>query len=158
MKSISMIALLGLSSLLLTGCAQIISSGDHQIKGDATIPGHLLITSGRVVLEKGSTISGSVIMTSGDLVANGEIKGNIWLSSGNVFVGPTAIIHGNIKGASGAVIQAEGAQVLGDVSTSFGGFDVAKFFVLAGVAVYFLITRGRRPVIHEKQPIEWVEK
>lgn len=158
MKSISFIALLGLSSLLLTGCARVISSGDHQMGSDATIPGNLLITSGRVVLEKGSTVSGSVFMTSGDLVAEGEIKGNIWLSSGNVFVGPTAVIHGNIKGASGAVTQAEGAQVLGDVSTSFGGFDFAKFFVLAGVAIYFLVTRGRRPIIREKQPIEWVEK
>ncbi len=158
MKSIPFIALLGLSSLLLTGCARIISSGDHHIGSDTTVPGNLLITSGRVVLEKGSTISGSVFMTSGDLVADGEIMGNVWLSSGNVFVGPTAVIHGNIKGASGAVTQAEGAQVLGDVSTSFGGFDFAKFFVLAGVAIYFLVTRGRRPIIREKQPIEWVEK
>lgn len=158
MKPISFIALLSLSSLLLTGCARVITSGDHQIKSGTTVPGSLLITSGRVVLEKGSLVSGSVFMTSGDLVANGEVEGNIWLSSGNVLVGPGAIIHGHIKGASGNVTQAEGAQVLGEVSTSIGGFDFAKFFVLAGVAIYFLVTRGRRPVIREKQPIEWVEK
>jgi cytoskeletal protein CcmA (bactofilin family) len=163
MKPIRLMTLFSLFSLLATGCARVITSGSHNVKSGTTIPGNLLMTSGQLSLEKGSKVAGSILMTSGDIVANGEVEGNIYMSSGNVYVGPEGIIHGDIRGASGSVQQAAGAQVRGDVSANFDGSDMIKMFVLAGTALFFFITQGRRVLgrekqpIREKQPVEWSE-
>jgi hypothetical protein len=59
-------------------------------------------------------------MTSGDLDANGEIDGDIVMSSGKVNLGPTAIVHGDIRGTSGNVNQAEGSRVEGQILEQSG--------------------------------------
>ena len=157
MKRTLTLVLLALFALLVSGCATVSTSGNYVLESGKTLRGDLMITSGLATLEEGSRVTGSVIMTSGVLNANGEIDGDIVLTSGNVNLGPEAVVHGDIRGTSGNVSQAEGARVEGRVSTNVstfnigGGFFVRLFglccvlpLVVVGVLIVLVVLLTRR--------------
>lgn len=147
MKPTPFVALLGLFSIMVTGCARIITSGNYTLKQGNTLSGSLLVTSGRITLEEGARVTGSVYMTSGNLTVDGEVKGNVLMTSGHVEVGPKALIRGSIKGTSGSVRQAEGSHIMGDVSTDSSSFTtegLGKFLLAIGSVLYFLVTGRSR--------------
>jgi hypothetical protein len=157
MKRTLTLVLLGLFALLVSGCATVSTSGNYVLESGKTLRGDLMITSGLATLEEGSRVTGSVIMTSGVLNANGEIDGDIVLTSGNVNLGPEAVVHGDIRGTSGNVSQAEGARVEGRVSTNVSNFSIGRGFFarlfglccvlplfIAGVLIVLVVLLTRR--------------
>jgi len=107
--------LFALIILLTSGCATASTSGNYTLRSGNTLQGNLIITSGTATIEENSHVTGSIIMTSGNLFIHGEVDGNIVLSSGKITLGPTAIVHGGIKGASDEISQADGSQVGGQI-------------------------------------------
>lgn len=157
MKRTLTLVLLALFALLASGCATVSTSGNYLLESGKTLRGDLMITSGQATLEEGSRVTGSVIMTSGVLNANGEIDGDIVLTSGRVNLGPEAIVHGDIRGTSGNVSQAEGARVEGRVSTNVSSFNIGRGFFarlfaiccvlplfIAGVLIVLVVLLTRR--------------
>ena len=126
--------LLVLLAALVTACGTVSTSGDYVLESGQTVSGDLVITSGDAILEQGSRVTGNVFMTSGDLFVDGEVGGDILLTSGDVELGPNADVHGDIKGTSGSVKRADGAQVGGTVSTRQSsisvGFPLVSRYVL----------------------------
>ena len=158
--------LLGMLLLLAVGCTTVSTSGNYTLPSGQTLPGNLVITSGNATLEAGSIVTGDVLMTSGNLFVDGEVNGDIVITSGNVSLGPEAIVHGDIRGTSGNVEQADGAQVLGQVSTSQSTFSIGfgffgSFFllcclllliVLGGLVVLGVVLRRGRSSAPELAP------
>lgn len=161
MKLIILIALLGFIAMFAIGGSRLITSGQHIIATGTTVRGFLIVSSGQIVVEEGARIDGSVLMSSGDLQVLGEVKGSILMSSGRVYVGPGATVHGSIRGSSGTVHQAEGARVLGNISTNPGGAGIGMFLAAAGAAIYYFVTMGRSRATtssKEKQAVaDWNE-
>lgn len=167
---ITYLMIIGALLLLATGCATVSTSGGYTLESGRTLRGNLVITSGVATLEEGSRVTGNVLMTSGNLQVDGEIDGDIVMFSGNISLGPEAIVHGDIRGTSGTVQPAEGAQVLGQISTNQSAFRIgwgifaslfALFCILPLVLIGGLILlvvavrRGRRtsqPPVPAAQP------
>jgi cytoskeletal protein CcmA (bactofilin family) len=126
MKRIFPLILFLVFSWLTSGCAEVSTSGDYTLEQGETLGGNLVLTSGNATLEEDSRVTGTVIMTSGDLLVNGEIEGGILLFSGDVRLGSEAVVHGDIRGTSGAIEQEEGAQVLGQVSMNESSFSIGR--------------------------------
>jgi cytoskeletal protein CcmA (bactofilin family) len=132
------LVLLVLIAGLLTACATLSTSGDYRLASGQTVRGDLVLTSGNATLEEGSRVTGNVFMTSGNLYADGEVEGDIILTSGVVELGPNAVVHGDIRGTSGSVRRADGAQVRGQISTNLSSFNIgfpffARFLLLCCV-------------------------
>jgi hypothetical protein len=139
MKRTLPLMLLVLFSLLASGCATASTSGNYTLRSGNTLRGDLYITSGNASLEEGSHVTGSVIMTSGDLKANGEIGGTIHMSSGEIILGPTSIVHGDIRGTSGDVSQEEGSQVEGQILMDLSNFAFGSPIILGLLIRYCLL-------------------
>jgi cytoskeletal protein CcmA (bactofilin family) len=140
MKRTLPLILLVLFILLVSGCTTTVStSGDYTLKRGQTLRGNLVITSGDATLEEDSRVTGHVLMTSGDLIANGEIDGDILLSSGKVILGPSAVVHGDIRGTSGDIRQAEGAQVLGQISLDESSFSISRGIIASIVGLFCIL-------------------
>lgn len=152
--------LIGLLSLLVSGCATVSTRDDYTLESGRTLRGNLVITSGVATLEEGSRVTGNVLMTSGDLQIDGEIDGNVVMFSGNISLGPAAIVHGYIRGTSGTVQQGgETTQVEGQISMEQSTFTIGWGFfaslfglicvlplVLIGgsIVTVIVLRRGRR--------------
>lgn len=130
MKRTLHLILFVLCILFASGCATVSTSGDYTLRSGNTLRGDLYITSGNATLEEGSYVTGSVIMTSGNLTVNGEIDGDIVLTSGKVILGPTAIVHGDIRGTSDDISQAEGSRVEGQIMMNQSDFTFGSQLVL----------------------------
>lgn len=128
-----------LFSCLASGCATVSTSGDFILKNRQTLRGNLVITSGNAILEEETRVTGSVIMTSGDLLVNGEIEGSIYLFSGDVTLGPEAVVHGDIRGTSGDVKKIEGAQVLGQISKNATSFSISRGIIPGFIVLLCII-------------------
>jgi cytoskeletal protein CcmA (bactofilin family) len=118
----------GLFSLLLAACTTVSTSGDYTLESGQTLSGNLVITSGNATLEEGSRVTGSVLMTSGNLAVDGQVDGDIVMSSGSVSLGPEAVVHGDIRSTSGDIRRADGAQVSGTTSTEQSTIRIGSGF------------------------------
>lgn len=112
MKRGSLIVILVLTVLLTAGC-QLVLSGNYTLRRGETLAGGLLMTSGNATIEAGARVAGPVVMTSGNLLVDGQVDGDITITSGSIALGPEALVRGDIIAASGDVRRAAGAQVLG---------------------------------------------
>lgn len=157
MKRTLPLILLVLFSLLASGCATVSTSGGYTLRSGNTVRGNLYVTSGQANLEEGSHVTGSVIMTSGVLDVNGEIGGDILMTSGKVTLGPTAIVHGDIRGTKFDVNQVEGSSVEGQILENqsgfaiFGGLIIGLLFrwcflplLILGLLIFLLVFFLRR--------------
>jgi len=154
--------------LLTSGCATVSTSGNYTLRSGNTLRGNLYITSGTATIEENSHVTGSIIMTSGNLIIHGEVDRDIVLSSGKVTLGPTAIVHGGILGASGEISQADGSRVDGQILEQ-SGFTIGPLQILGslfsfcllpllflGLLIFFL--RRRQAVSPLAAPSNQVEK
>ena len=119
-------ALIGIAA----GCTTVL--GNYTLESGQVQRRNLLIRSGTASLEEGSRVTGDVLMTRGNLQANGEIEGDILFFWGNVSLGPQAVVHGDIRGMSGLIQKAEGAQVDGLVS-----IDLSNISILGDIIANF---------------------
>ena len=112
MKRTLTLVLLVLFTLLVSGCAaKVVDSGEFTLQSEEILRGNLEISSGEVTLEEGSRVTGDVTIMSGKLFANGEIDGDIVMTSGDVYLGPTAVVHGGAKNTSGNGHRTEGSRI-----------------------------------------------
>jgi len=149
------IIFLALTAILMTGCMTISTNGSYRLEEGETLRGNLFMTSGETTLEEGSRVTGSVIMTSGTLNVGGSVDGDILYSSAkSINLEPGSYVGGDIKGTSGDVIRAEGAQVEGVISRGQSMTLGTAFFskaigILCGIpliiigSIVFLITNHR---------------
>jgi len=146
-----------LVALLTTGCMTVSTNGEYTLTSGRTLHGDFIMTSGEATLEEGSRVTGNVIMTSGTLNVDGQVDGDILFSSAkSINLGPSSVVAGDIRGTSGDVFQAEGAQVGGAISENQAftlgvGFFAKVLGLVCGIplalmvsAVYFM-RRRRMP-------------
>ena len=163
MKIYKLIFISLMVAFLATGCMTISTSGDYNLRGDRTLRGDLIITSGEATLEEGSRVTGNVYMTSGTLNVDGEVDGDIVFSSAkSINLGPSSVVEGDIKGTSGNVYQADGSKVAGEISTdqtfTLGtGFFAQAFGLLCGIPLAIIgsiiyVLSGRRNKRTETSP------
>jgi hypothetical protein len=114
--------ILGAILLLSAGCTTVL--GNYTLESGQVQRGNLLIRSGTATLEEGSLVTGDVLMTRGNILANGEIEGDILFFWGNVSLGPQAVVHGDIRGISGLIQKAEGAHVDGLISIDLTNISI----------------------------------
>ena len=97
------ILLVHLLIFVTSGCGGIATDSNFTLSEE--VNGTLLIFSQNVTLAEGSSVHGSVIMLCCNLILKGDIKGNVFLLTGNVMVNPQATVNGNISVLSGNVSQ-----------------------------------------------------
>jgi len=135
MKRIRFIPITLLVLLFTTGCMTVSTNGDYTLRSDETLRGNFIMTSGEATLEEGSRVTGDVIMTSGTLNVDGQVDGDIRFSSAkSINLGPKSVVRGDIRGTSGSINRAEGAQVAGQIvdhqTFTFGAAFFARIFGL----------------------------
>lgn len=156
MKTYRMIIFLAFA-LLMSGCMTLSPSGDYTLDSGKTLHGDFIMTSGEATLKEGSRVTGDVIMTSGVLNIDGQVDGDILFTSAeSINLGPNSVVGGNIKGTSGDIFRAEGAQVDGEImdnqAVTFSSAFFAKALgllcglpiVLIGSVAYWLMGRRKK--------------
>lgn len=107
--------------LALPGCDEGAVSGTlvwestHVYDAGDVVQGHLVILSGEVTVREGARVTGSVYMLGGSLTMEGEVSGDVALVSGDLTIGPTAVVGGDLSIGGGDVEQSPRAMVRGDV-------------------------------------------
>ncbi|MBI3166217.1 MAG: hypothetical protein HYZ24_16150 [Chloroflexi bacterium] len=102
-KILAMFLLAALISVAVSGCAQIASESNYTLGEGQTTFGTLFIFSQNADLLEGSSVDGSVIMLCCNLIVSGEVKGDVFLLTGNLKVENQADINGDINVLSGNV-------------------------------------------------------
>ena len=72
-------------------------------------------------IEKGQTVEGDVFALRGDIQVDGHVKGNVAATGGNVILGPTARVDGDVMCIGGKLEEASGARVGGQRVTALRG-------------------------------------
>lgn len=115
-----LVAVLGLSA-----CApqdsysgRVVLDGDQVVRSGETLDGDLVILGGRAALEPGSRVTGSVYLLMGRLAAGGEIGGSVSLFGGDLALGPTATVRGDLKVGGGMLDRSPQAVVVGTVDVT----------------------------------------
>ena len=98
-----MFLLAALICTVVSGCAQIASESNYTLGEGQTTSGTLFILSQNADLLEGSSVDGSVIMLCCNLIVSGEVKGDVFLLTGNLKVENQADVNGDINVLSGNV-------------------------------------------------------
>ncbi|MBL0345989.1 polymer-forming cytoskeletal protein [Candidatus Villigracilis affinis] len=102
-KILTMLLLAALISIAVSGCAQIASESNYTLGEGQTTSGTLFILSQNADLLEGSSVDGSVIMLCCNLIVSGEVKGDVFLLTGNLRVDNSADVNGDISVLTGNV-------------------------------------------------------
>lgn len=86
---------------LLSSCGPRTDGSSFTLAGGEVVSGHLLILSKNATLEKGSTVEGSVFMICCNLKVEGEVRRDVFLLTGNLWVDRDASVSGSTKVVSG---------------------------------------------------------
>jgi hypothetical protein len=119
MKRIYLLILL----FLLTGCddglysATLVFDGAHTFGAETRLPGDVLLRAGTAEFAPGTQVAGSVYVLGGTLRLDGEVGGDVAVLGGRAALGPTAVIHGDLRTGEGATTGMETAVIHGDVVT-----------------------------------------
>jgi len=91
-----------------------VAGGKVELGPQAKIAGNASICGGEVVVEGG--IGGSLEIGGGHVYVNGPVGGDVYIGGGNIELGPQARIGGQLRYASGKVIEQDpAAEVRGGV-------------------------------------------
>lgn len=129
-------------SFPLIGIDKAVTSGEYVVPAGETLHGGLFISSpGVVTIEEGARVDGAILMGSGVLNVNGEVSGGIASVSGEVHLGPNAVVGGTVSVASVPFEPSPSARIennlAADVSGWMGG-PLGTALVLLALAGYFL--------------------
>ena len=102
-KILAMLLLATLISIVVSGCAQVASESNYTLGEGQTTSGTLFILSQNADLVEGSSVNGSVIMLCCNLIVSGEVKGDVFLLTGNLRVDNSADVNGDISVLTGNV-------------------------------------------------------
>ncbi len=84
-------------ALSISGCAQVITDNNYTLASGETLSGDLILPSANAIIAENAHITGSVVMLCCNLIVNGQVDGDILVVSGNMMLGPTARVGGNIS-------------------------------------------------------------
>ena len=94
----------------------VIWNEDYTLGEGEELEGDLIVLNGNVTLEEDSQVEGSVIVWNGSATIEGDITGDLVVSIGDIDLGPTASVDGQVVCTWNCdVKQDEGAQVGGGV-------------------------------------------
>lgn len=104
---------------------RVVLGGTYTLLHGDTLPGDLVVIGGAATLETASTVEGDVALIGGFLNGDGTIEGDVFAMGGIVTLGPEAVVEGDLVTIGAVVNQAEGAQVMGQISDEewFTNFD-----------------------------------
>ncbi len=85
----------------LSGCSQLNTATNFTLRSGEQVHGTLIFPSGNVILEHGTRVTGSVVMLCCNLEADGEVDGRVLVLTGNVTIGPQAIVKSGVTVVSG---------------------------------------------------------
>ncbi len=131
---------------------KLVTDGTYTLNSGETLHGGLVMTAGDVTIAEGARVVGGVFKSSGVLTVNGEIGGGILSTSGEVRLGPSAVVGGHVKVLSVPYTQPEGARVENSATADVAGWLGAemgaalKLLVLAAIILYRPAILGMRPV------------
>lgn len=121
----SCIFLLALLSLLLTACGAdglygltVVTEGQHELAQN--LQGDLLILGGEVMVPENISVNGNIHLFLGKLTVAGEITGNVAFMNGELTLGPSAHIRGNLNLGGGSFHPSTGSVIEGMVNTGAG--------------------------------------
>jgi cytoskeletal protein CcmA (bactofilin family) len=84
---------------------RVVSDTNFTLGNGEKISGPLILLSINATLEEGSSVHGPVIMLCCNLITDGDVRGSVFLMSGNVMLGPYANVRGNVRVMNGNVLQ-----------------------------------------------------
>jgi hypothetical protein len=113
----------------LSGCSKLVLSNSFTLESGQIVDGDLWVPAGDVKLQPGSRVTGSIFQVCCNLDVNGRVNSNIFLFTGNLRLGPSAVVRGGAAVFSGNLERLPGAS-LGDVSPNAGERLFIGFFGL----------------------------
>ncbi len=94
---------------------------------EVTRAGDVVRIGSDIHIEKGQVIEGDVFALRGNIIVDGHVKGNVAATGGDVTLGSTARIDGDVMCIGGKLEEEEGARVLGQRVTALrSGRDRAR--------------------------------
>ena len=129
--------------LLASGCSRVVTGGFFTLASGETISGNLWVPFGKVELQEGSHVTGSVLMLCCNLIADGEADVDIFLTFGDLSLGPLSKVKGDVVLLAGYYQRTAGSKV-GGMFTSIMTPDIYRTIVspfqicLASMVVLFL--------------------
>lgn len=150
-----LLTLLTLLALQPPGVVTSVTSGDYVVPAGTTVSGVLFISSpGVVTIEDGARVDGEIVMGSGVLYVNGDVGGGIFSLSGEVHLGPNAVVQGHVTVTSVPFEPTPSARIennlAADVSGWLGG-PVGAALVLLVLAGYLLYGAAIRTVLFNRR-------
>lgn len=128
MKRLAIIIFVLMTAFVLSACelqdaysGKIILSGEHVLKPGESLDGELLVTGGQVDLQPGSYLNGSLFVLGGNVMAGGEVSGDVTLLLGELSLTPQALVKGSLNVGGGVLQRASQAQILGGTVSSSAG-------------------------------------
>jgi hypothetical protein len=130
--------------MLASGCSRVVTGGFFTLASGETISGNLWVPIGKVELQKGSQVTGSVLMMCCDLTVDGKADADIFLIFGDLSLGSTSEVNGDVILLSGLYQRIAGSNVGGMFTSSMtsGIYQtIARPFqiCLASIVVIFLV-------------------
>jgi hypothetical protein len=92
---------------------QVVFGGDVNVPAGETDNGDVVAFGGDVTVD--GTVTRNVVAMGGNVHINGTVDRDVQAVGGNVFLGPKAVVGGNINLLGGNLTRATGAQVGGSV-------------------------------------------
>lgn len=111
--------------MILSGCSsegiytlKVVGSGKLTIPSGSSLTADVIVLEGEVEIEEGAVLEGSLYQLLGKAVIDGRLKGDLTQWSGDLRMGPEAVITGNLSLSGETFQQAEGAVIEGEVLRS----------------------------------------
>lgn len=95
--------------------------------------GEMMRIGSDIHIEKDQTVVGDVVAISGDVKVDGHVKGDVTALRGDVYLGPTARVDGDVACIGGELHEESGAFVGGQRVTALGGRESRKVRIRHGV-------------------------
>lgn len=128
MRTTPVLVVLAFVGLLSGGCATaeeatldgrysltIVTENEHRFGAGEVSVGPLVIAGGITALEQGAEHHGTVAVLAGELTLDGTVRGDLLALGGNVRMGESGLVTGDIQQGGGALARAEGSTVHGSV-------------------------------------------
>ena len=88
--------------------------------------GEMMRIGSDIHIEKDQTVVGDVVAISGDVTVDGHVKGDVTALRGDVYLGSTARVDGDVACIGGELHEESGAFVGGQRVTALGGRETRK--------------------------------
>lgn len=90
---------------LASGCGQIAGETNYVLEQGRNVSRTLFVLSKNATLEKDSLVDGSVVMICCNLTIDGNVTGDVFLVTGNLWISTHGYVDGDVKVISGNVTR-----------------------------------------------------